>query len=291
MPWSIQRTSSTTSTHVVDASRKTRRTSPVRASASRTSFWFCSRLSCWMASVPASIQSSRARYVSRGSPGVCIQRVVATLGAHDADAHRGVDAAGLRVRDACDDGVERVGVVDEREDPDARGVELPVRDAAAVGAPAECVADAEFLFVDPVGRAVDRGVGAIGGERRDDAVGQALDVDVVGAHERHARRVGRELGEHQRRLGRVAAKLAQLSVGGVEHPVVAARVVAPDLARVGEDEQSLAVVRPGVVGDVERRRRARGREPGTRDDHASARLSRRRSGRCRSRCRTRSTMA
>ena len=50
-----------------------------------------------------------------------------------ADAHRGVRRAGLGIRNARDHRIERVGVVDEREDADAGGVELPVRDARPSG--------------------------------------------------------------------------------------------------------------------------------------------------------------
>ena len=77
------------------------------------------------------------------------------LGADHADARRGVGRTGLRVGDLRDDGIERVGVVDQREDADTRGVELPVDQRPAVRAPAKAVADAELFFVDPVGGAVD----------------------------------------------------------------------------------------------------------------------------------------
>jgi len=46
-------------------------------------------------------------------------------------------------------------VVDHCHYRHARCVELPVRDLAAIGAPAKSVSNVEFFFVHPVGRAVD----------------------------------------------------------------------------------------------------------------------------------------
>ena len=91
---------------------------------------------------------------------------------------------------------------------------------------------------------------------------------------------GENLANIRRGFGRVAAELLELAAGDVEHPVVAARVPAPDLLRVGEDEQPLAVLRPGVVVDRERlaaRARARARR---RTRGPGARRSPCRSGRC-----------
>ncbi len=133
-------------------------------------------------------------------------RRLAARGADDPDAHGGIRGPGLGVRDRRDRRVERGRVVDEREDPDAGRVELPVGDALAVGAPAEAVADAEFLFVDPVRRAVDGRLRPIFRQRHGAAVGEALDVDVVAADVGHARAVGRELGEHERRFRGIARR-------------------------------------------------------------------------------------
>ena len=69
-------------------------------------------------------------------------------------------------------------------------------------------------------------------------VGEILDVEIVGADVGDARAVGRELGEHQRSTrARAPPSLWSLPLADVEHPVVAARVPAPDLLRVGEDEE------------------------------------------------------
>ena len=130
-------------------------------------------------------QVAVARIARRLHPGR-----VAAVGRDDADPRRRVGRAGLGIRDLRRHRVDAVGVVDQREDADARGVELPVGDAAAVGAPAEAVADAELLLVDPVGGAVDDRLRAGGRQPRDPAVGQPLDVQVVGADVGHARGIG-----------------------------------------------------------------------------------------------------
>ncbi len=123
----------------------------------------------------------------------------AALGADHADARRRVRRAGLRIRNLRDHRIQRVGVVDQREDADAGAVELPVDDRLAVGTEAEAVANAELLLVDPVRRAVDDRFRSVGRQLRDLAVVEALDVDVVAAHVADARRIRRELREHQRR--------------------------------------------------------------------------------------------
>ena len=51
--------------------------------------------------------------------------------------------------------VQAVRVVDQRELGNAAWFDLPVGDRLAVGAPAEPVAQAQFLLVDPIERAVD----------------------------------------------------------------------------------------------------------------------------------------
>ena len=112
----------------------------------------------------------------------------------------------------------------------------------------------QFLFIHPVRRAVDGRLGSVSSERDDRPVVQAFDVDVVRTNVGDTRPVRRELREHQRRLGRVAADLLQRATRGVEDPVVAARVDAPHLFRVREDEELSAVVRPRIFVDVEGRR-------------------------------------
>ena len=94
------------------------------------------------------------------------------------------------------------------------------------------------------------------------AVVEPLDVEVVLAHVGDAPAVGRELGEHQggrRRL--CAAQLLQLPGGEIERPEVAARVLPPDLPRVGEQQHVLPVGGHLVVLDRERERIAAGDEP------------------------------
>src|SRR5690606_36394898 len=83
-----------------------------------------------------------------------------------ADADLGVGLAGLRVAEAGVLGVERAEVR-HLEVPRGGLVELEEGDVTAVGAPAEAVAEAELLLVDPVERAVDdAALGAGVGEAR-----------------------------------------------------------------------------------------------------------------------------
>ena len=174
----------------------------------------------------------------------------------DADANRGILRARLRVRNMGDRRVERIGVVDEREPLHAGLVELPEGNRASVRAPAEPVADAELLLVDPVGRAVDDVPSAIRRHRNDTPGGEVLDVHVLRAHVGDARAVGGELREHQRRLGGVSAELLQRAGRPIERPVIAARVLTPDFAGVGEDEELRPVGRPRVAVDRKGTRRA-----------------------------------
>ncbi len=192
---------------------------------------------------------------------------VAPLGIDHADPCRRVGGAGLGIRDARGHRIDGVGGVQEGEDADPGRVELPVGDPAAVGAPAEAVAHPEFLFVDPVRGAVDDRLGARRRQRRDAAPFDRLDVEIVGPHVGDARAVGRELREHERCRRGTASELCQAAGRQIEHPVVAARVLPPDPGGVREDQQAPAIGRPGVVGDVERCRLARGHEPGARDEH------------------------
>ena len=121
------------------------------------------------------------------------------------------------------------------------------------GAPAEAVADLELLFVDPVRGAVDGRRAAVRGQPRDLSAREVLDPEIVGLDVGDARSVGGELREHERGFGLVRAELPELARGDVEDPVVAARVLAPDLARVREDQELLAVGGPGVLLRIQRR--------------------------------------
>ena len=181
----------------------------------------------------------------------------------DADPHGRVLRAGLRVGDPRDGGIERVGVVDQGEHLDPARIEMPEGDRLAVRAPAEPVAQIELLFVDPVRGPVDDRGRAVRGQRRDRPAPELLDVQVVRPNVGDPGPVGGELGEHQARFGSIAAELLELAARELQHPVVAAGVLAPDLLRVGEKEQARAVPGPGVVVDLERLapggRQARGR--------------------------------
>ena len=173
-------------------------------------------------------------------------------GGDDADAAGGVDLADLGVRDGRDFRVAARGEVHQREVLHPGGVELPVGEVPAVGAPAQAVAQAELLLVDPVGRAVDALRAAVGGQGGDGQVGQGLHVDVVRVHVGHAGPVGRQRGEEQRsRRGR-AAELAQRARRAVQHPIIAAGLLAPDLLGVGEDQQGGRILRPFILLDLER---------------------------------------
>ena len=139
------------------------------------------------------------------------------------DAHPGggQGLTDLRIGDAGEGGVERVGVVDQQELLHTAGVELPIGDVLAIGAPTEAVPDSEFLFVSPVEVAVDEGRASSPGESGDVAVAQTLDVDVVLPDVRDAVTLGRELREHQGRFFGVSAQLLELPAPEVQHPVIA----------------------------------------------------------------------
>ena len=170
---------------------------------------------------------------------------------HDADPGGGVRLPGLRVLDRLGEGVERVGVVDQVEVADFVGVELPVRDRRAVGAPAPAVLQPELFLVHPVEGAVDHGPGAVGGELGEGAGREVLDVEIVLADVSHPPAIRGELREHQGgRLGR-SAELVEATGRPVERPVVAAGVGPPDRLRVREDQHRPEVRGPGVALDGE----------------------------------------
>ena len=141
-------------------------------------------------------------------------------------------------------------------------VEAPEGDARAVGAPAEAVAQAELLFVDPVARAVDDHIAAVVRERALLAGGEVHHEEIVVAHEGGARAVGGELREHLE-AGALAHR-AHLLRGEVHHRVESLRVRAPDAHRVVEEERLRA-----VGGERESPRCAMGGRRSRRSDAAS----------------------
>jgi len=168
-----------------------------------------------------------------------------------AHADRRVRLARLGIAERGDLRIQPARVVDQVEHRDAGRVELPVGDPLAVGTPAETVPQVELLFVDPVAGPVDDRLRAVVRQLHDLQVADVLDVQIVLANVGDLAAVGRELREHQRRGRRIAAQLLQSPVGRRQHPVVAARVGAPDPLRVGEDQQPLAVVGPSVAIDAQ----------------------------------------
>ncbi len=117
------------------------------------------------------------------------------------------------------------------------------------------VPQVELLFVDPVGCPVDDRLRAVVRQLRDLCIRETFAVEVVLAHIGDLLTVGREGREHERRgLGVAAAELLKSLRAARErqHPVVAARVLPPDLGRVGEDEELRPVFGPLVVVDAER---------------------------------------
>ena len=134
-----------TSTHALSRSTKigSRRAGARVGEQHVISFW--RRLSCWITSSVRAQPSPCAR----DSGCADRRRSRATWSPRRPRSRRrfgrGVRRAGLRILHRIDERVERVGVVDEHEVPDAARVELPVRDALAVGAPAEAVAKTSAL--------------------------------------------------------------------------------------------------------------------------------------------------
>ncbi len=176
---------------------------------------------------------------------------------HDAGLDGGIGLAGLGVLEGRRHRIEAVGVVDHGEDGDARRVEPPKGDGRAVRAPAEAVADAELLLVDPIGGPVDDVGAPVMGQPGDPPRGQVLGVDVVLDDVGRLAAVGRELGEHQGRGLEVPPEPPEPARREVVGPEVAPGVLPPDPFRVGEDDQDSAVGRPGVILDRERLGRAR----------------------------------
>jgi len=164
-------------------------------------------------------------------------------------------------------GIQRVGVVDQREFRDAAGVELPVGDPGPVRAPGKAVPQVQFLLVDPIKRAIDDVAIGGGGEGRDLPSHKVFDVQVVLSHVSDVAGGRREFGEHQRCRLRVSAQLAQFMAGAVQQPIIAARVRSPDALRVGEDQHQAVVGRECVVVDGQRSGLARRHEPGGRNQH------------------------
>ena len=193
----------------------------------------------------------------------------AAVRADHARRDRGIRRSRFRVLDRDGVGVEGVGVVDQGEGAHAGHVEVPIGDLRAVRRPPEPVPQVELLLVDPVGHAVD--VQRVGprSEPRDLPIGHALDVEVALADVRHAVAPRRELGVHQCGLRCLAAELLERAAAPVEHPVVAAGILTPHAAGVREQQQLVAVGRPDVIVEVERRRVAGGDQLSGRHQHAA----------------------
>ncbi len=193
----------------------------------------------------------------------------AARGRDDAGPDGGIGLARLGVLEGHRRRIEPARVVDHGEDRDPGGVEPPEGDGGAVRAPAEAVADAELLLVDPIGGADDDLRAAVEGQARDASRSQVLGVEVVLDDVGRLAAVGRELGEHQRRGLEVAAEPPEPARGQLVGPKIAAGVLPPDPLRVREDDEDLAVGRPGVVLDIEGLVRAGRDEPGRGDEDAA----------------------
>ena len=129
------------------------------------------------------------------------------LGADHPHAAGGVALADLGVGEAPESRVEPGDVVDQAELAHALGVDLPVGDPLAVGAPAEAAAQPQLLLVHPVGGAVDDRLGRGDAQAVDLEVVQVLDPEVPLADVGHPIPGGREAGEHQGRLLGVPTQL------------------------------------------------------------------------------------
>ena len=113
----------------------------------------------------------------------------------DAEVYDGVVVAGLGVAlgfvDAAQ--VEQVFVGIDRF---AAGVELEVGDGMGIGRPPKAAGEADFLGVDPIGRAVAEGFAAVAGEAGFGFGGGVDGVEVPAAAEGDGFAVGREAGIH-----------------------------------------------------------------------------------------------
>src|SRR6185312_14730133 len=99
--------------------------------------------------------------------------------------------------------------------------------------------------------------------------GSRLDVQVALVDVRNVRAVRGELGKHERAWLSAGTHAMQRTGTRIEHPVVTACVLAPDLLGVREYEQMTSVLRPRVVVDFERVCRRRWTEQSCRDQHLS----------------------
>ncbi len=68
-------------------------------------------------------------------------------------------------------------------------------------------------------------------------------------HVADAASVGRELCEHEFRFVCIGADLTEGATLKIEHPVVTTCLHAPDLLRIGEDEELRSIVGPVVIVD------------------------------------------
>jgi hypothetical protein len=100
--------------------------------------------------------------------------------------------------------------------------------------------------------------------------GGRLDIQVVAADIGDPAAVGREAGVHQAGRRRVTADPAQRPGGQIEQPIVAERAGAAEARAIGEDQQPLAVRRPGIILDRDRLARRRHDEVACRDHDRAA---------------------
>lgn len=141
-----------------------------------------------------------------------------------------------------------IGVIDQVHHSYPRLIHLPESDRLRIGRPAKTLAQAKFLLVDPIEGTVDDFVRSVACQRCYLEGVHVLYVQIVPHDVRHLVTAGREGGEHQaRRLGVPPAQLSQVPGRYVQHPVIAAGLLTPHLARVCEDEKTTLVGGQGVV--------------------------------------------
>ena len=141
-----------------------------------------------------------------------------------------------------------VGIINQINNSHPTLVHLPESDRLRIGRPAKALAQAEFLLIYPIEGPVDDFVRPVARQRRDLEGVHVLRVQIIAHDESHLVAAWREGREHQARgLGVPPAQLPQVPGRYVQHPVIAARLLPPHLARVREDQQAALVGGQGVV--------------------------------------------
>ncbi len=116
---------------------------------------------------------------------------------HDANfcRRRRLAYRGILYRD--NSGINRVRIVDHIKVTDRIGVNIPIRNMAAVGAPLKSIPAGQLFFIGPVKRAIDEFASAVGGQGFDPSRSKVFHIEILLTYIGGLFSIRRKFGKHQ----------------------------------------------------------------------------------------------